>query len=59
MRVLDRTKKKPERKLEPPDYEIYHDTIGVIHLLPPCLPPLARESTRDAGLLSNYPRIVN
>jgi hypothetical protein len=28
-------KKEPEHKLEPEDYEIYHDPIGVTHFLPP------------------------
>jgi hypothetical protein len=59
LKHMTETKKEPVRKLEPQDYEIYHDSMGVMHFLPPCLPSLARESTRDAGLLSNYPRIVN
>jgi len=29
------TKKDGERKLEPEDYEIYHDSIGAMHFLPP------------------------
>ncbi|MGD0638179.1 MAG: hypothetical protein ABSA72_09105 [Nitrososphaerales archaeon] len=29
------TKKDQERKLEPKDYEIYHDSTGVMHFLPP------------------------
>ena len=32
---MTETKKDPERKLEPEDYEIYHDSIGVMHFLPP------------------------
>jgi hypothetical protein len=29
------TKKDSKKKLEPADYEIYHDSIGVMHFLPP------------------------
>ena len=29
------TKNETARKLEPGDYEIYHDSIGVMHFLPP------------------------
>jgi len=32
---MTETKKDPERKLEPKDYEIYHDSTGVMHFLPP------------------------
>jgi hypothetical protein len=28
-------KKEPERNLEPTGYEIIHDSIGVMHFLPP------------------------
>ena len=28
-------KSDPGRKLKPEDYEIYHDSIGVTHFLPP------------------------
>jgi hypothetical protein len=28
-------KKDTERKLKPVDYEIYYDSIGVTHFLPP------------------------
>jgi hypothetical protein len=32
---MTEAKREPERKLEPQDYEIYHDSIGVMHFLPP------------------------
>jgi len=27
--------KEPARKLKPEDYEVYHDSTGVMHFLPP------------------------
>jgi hypothetical protein len=32
---MTETRKEPERKLEPEDYEIYHDPVGVMHFLSP------------------------
>ena len=28
-------KKEQPRKLQPEDYDIYHDSVGVMHFLPP------------------------
>jgi hypothetical protein len=33
--LMTETKKEPARKLQPEDYEIYHDSIGVRRFLPP------------------------
>lgn len=33
--MAETKKKDPERKLEPEEYEICHDSTGVMHFLPP------------------------
>ena len=33
--MTETKKKEPEHKVEPEEYEIYHDSIGVTHFLPP------------------------
>jgi hypothetical protein len=32
---MTKSNEEAKRKLEPQDYEIYHDSIGVMHFLPP------------------------
>jgi len=32
---MTEAKNETTRKLEPEDYEVYHDSIGVMHFLPP------------------------
>ncbi|MGP8124419.1 MAG: hypothetical protein ACLQEQ_00905 [Nitrososphaerales archaeon] len=33
--MTEARKEEGERRLEPDDYEIYHDPVGVMHFLPP------------------------